>query len=364
MRLTDRVFTAWSGLLLIAGSLIFAWGGRRHPPTGTSLGPLNSDEFFRNFARHIAGHPDWIRIHDAILAGPLLWVLGASGACWLLAWAISALRSTQLLVLRLGLVAWLLLGIGIAALGAAVIAGRLGGRAVATGVGSFGVALGLWPVVGYAIAVFDPGVFTSPWWLPIAGTTSLWFGVLGGVLVAVAAGRTAAVTREAAFARAPVVADGGPNALRGARTAASLVGVLAALIVGPAAHELRAQIAPTTASLQVRVIGLADPTGDVKLAIYDSPETHARQPARTLAAPIHDGAAEATFTGLVPGDYSVVAFHDRNANGELDRRLFGRPREPYGFSNNARRRAGPPPFEQARLAVGRDTIATEIQVRD
>lgn len=238
MRLTDRVFTACSGLVLIAGSLIFGWGGRRHPPTGTGLGPIGSDEYFHNFARHIAGHADWIGIHDAILAGPLLWVLGATGACWLLAargekrvtaislvalilgaaaWtvafvadgfvapslaravvladgahlasAISALRHSQTLVLRLGLVAWLLLGIGIAALGAGTIAGRLGGRAVGTGVGSFGIALGLWPLAAYALGVFDPGVFTSPWWLPTATTTLLWFGVLGGLLVAVAAGR-------------------------------------------------------------------------------------------------------------------------------------------------------------------------------
>lgn len=247
--------------------------------------------------------------------------------------------------------------------GLVLIPGRLGGRAVGTGVGSFGIALGLWPLAAYALGVFDPGVFTSPWWLPTAGTTLVWFVVLGGVLVAVATGRTGPAIREAAFADPPVAADSGPRLRRGARTGASVLGVLAALSVGPAAHGLRAQTAPVGAPLHVMVTGLTDTTGDVKLALYDSPDTHARRPARTLAAPIRAGGAEATFTGLPPGDYSVIAFHDRNANGELDRGMFGRPREPYGFSNDARGAMGPPSFAQARVSVGAEARSISIRVR-
>lgn len=58
------------------------------------------------------------------------------------------------------------------------------------------------------------------------------------------------------------------------------------------------------------------------------------------------------FADLPPGRYAVAAFHDADENGRLTLWPIGLPREPYGFSNDARRRFGPPGFDSAAFTLG------------
>jgi uncharacterized protein (DUF2141 family) len=51
------------------------------------------------------------------------------------------------------------------------------------------------------------------------------------------------------------------------------------------------------------------------------------------------------------GDYAVAAFQDRNRNDKLDRHVLGMPKEPYGFSNDARGVFGPASWKEARVRV-------------
>ncbi|MEN8835700.1 MAG: DUF2141 domain-containing protein [Polaribacter sp.] len=44
-------------------------------------------------------------------------------------------------------------------------------------------------------------------------------------------------------------------------------------------------------------------------------------------------------------------FYDENNNGKMDTKLFGVPKEPYGFSNNAKGFMGPPSFEEAKFTL-------------
>jgi uncharacterized protein (DUF2141 family) len=58
------------------------------------------------------------------------------------------------------------------------------------------------------------------------------------------------------------------------------------------------------------------------------------------------------FADLPPGRYAVAAFHDADENGRLTLWPIGLPREPYGFSNDARGRFGPPSFDSAAFTLG------------
>ena len=58
------------------------------------------------------------------------------------------------------------------------------------------------------------------------------------------------------------------------------------------------------------------------------------------------------FHDLAPGRYAVNAFHDENANGELDTNILGVPQEGYGFANDAAGVMGPPSFADASVVVG------------
>ncbi len=83
-------------------------------------------------------------------------------------------------------------------------------------------------------------------------------------------------------------------------------------------------------------------------ALYDSAAAFAGQ-GRPLAT-VRIGADEEPawqLARLPAGTYAVKAFLDLDRDGVLDRGRGGRPTEPYGFSNGARRRFGPPPWRAA-----------------
>ena len=54
------------------------------------------------------------------------------------------------------------------------------------------------------------------------------------------------------------------------------------------------------------------------------------------------------FNSLLSGVYALAVYQDKDRDGKLDRSIFGRSKEPYGFSNNPDRpRRGPVSFEKA-----------------
>ena len=113
-------------------------------------------------------------------------------------------------------------------------------------------------------------------------------------------------------------------------------------------------------------VSVANPpaTGAVVALLFDSADAFAdlRDPVatRTLAA---DGTGGATFEGLPPGPYAVLAFHDLNGNGILDVNFLGIPREPLGFSNRYWGK-GAPVFSEASLAVGEtERVPVDVELK-
>lgn len=66
---------------------------------------------------------------------------------------------------------------------------------------------------------------------------------------------------------------------------------------------------------------------------------------------VEDETPTISFTDLPPGEYGIKLFHDTNGDGSLNRGRFGIPSEPYGFSNNAPVRFGPPSWEDASFTL-------------
>jgi hypothetical protein len=215
----------FSGLLMVIGSLVFVYGGAFHPRINSSLGALGSTEFFQNFYMHIAHHRSWEFIHGLILAGPLLWLIGA-GSFWsdrngwtrmattamtlaVTAWAVafvfdgfvapgivrrltpetgwSQLAANQDVVIRMGLVSWLMLGFSMAAGGAGtLVSSRSRGAKVLAWTG---ILLGVWPLIAWVTGAFLPGPFTSRYWNATAVSTAIWFLAAGIFLLISAAPR-------------------------------------------------------------------------------------------------------------------------------------------------------------------------------
>lgn len=77
---------------------------------------------------------------------------------------------------------------------------------------------------------------------------------------------------------------------------------------------------------------------------------------RNCITPVSDNTAQCILENIPNGKYAISVFHDENGNGKLDTGMFGIPKEPYGFSNNARGTFGPPSFHSSSFEVMGDVV--------
>lgn len=109
---------------------------------------------------------------------------------------------------------------------------------------------------------------------------------------------------------------------------------------------------PAAAALRVEVRSLRNDRGIVRCVLFDSSTGFPGKLDKAvagLAVTARDGQAQCAFPRLAAGRYAVAVFHDENANGKFDLKLYGVPREGYGASNNPKPRVGPPRFHQAQF---------------
>lgn len=111
--------------------------------------------------------------------------------------------------------------------------------------------------------------------------------------------------------------------------------------------------AAPTVTLTVAVEHARRGRGPIMMAVFDS-EAGWRGTAQAVRLARIDAASSTvttTFQGLPPGTYAIKLYQDLNADGQLGVNLIGIPTEPYGFSNNAPVRFGPPSWAAARFTV-------------
>jgi uncharacterized protein (DUF2141 family) len=111
----------------------------------------------------------------------------------------------------------------------------------------------------------------------------------------------------------------------------------------------------------ITIENIASADGSLMIAVggkesFEAAEGHATQPKpMQIIVPARAGSVRVTTDALPAGEYAVQVFHDVNGNGELDANFVGMPKEPWGFSNNARGNFGPPTFADTKVDVSSDT---------
>jgi len=63
---------------------------------------------------------------------------------------------------------------------------------------------------------------------------------------------------------------------------------------------------------------------------------------------------------LPPGEYAISVFHDRDSDEKIKTNLFGIPKDPIGFSNNAKARFGPPKYSDAKFKISTKLVRMKI----
>lgn len=137
---------------------------------------------------------------------------------------------------------------------------------------------------------------------------------------------------------------------------ASLVAAL--LVITAAASAQRGdggdEASPEPAHRLIATVITRNDHGRVFCSVWRGPEGYPTRRelnvSETLDRTIVGRRAECVFDeNISPGEYALAAFHDENANNDLDRNLFGIPSEGTGASNDAYNMFAPPSYDDARF---------------
>ena len=130
--------------------------------------------------------------------------------------------------------------------------------------------------------------------------------------------------------------------------------------------SLIALAAPTAwgASVELTITGVETASGEILIGVFDS-ETGWKTDASIAEAQADasTGTVTVMLDGLPEGEVAIKLYHDVDSNGELKRGNFGIPVEPYGFSNDAPVRFGPPSWSAAKFALDSETTTHTLALR-
>ena len=105
-------------------------------------------------------------------------------------------------------------------------------------------------------------------------------------------------------------------------------------------------------SLSVHIKGVKNNHGNVFVELYNEAKTFRKsaQAFAILQVPATEGIVSVRFDGVKKGHYAILAYHDEDGNGLLNKRFGMIPTEGYALSNNPVV-IGPPSFEDSDFEV-------------
>jgi uncharacterized protein (DUF2141 family) len=143
-----------------------------------------------------------------------------------------------------------------------------------------------------------------------------------------------------------------------------MVRIFLSLLVTSLITDTTEVFARDSVDVHVKVTGFRNHNGSCRLLLFGSEEGFPDSPGEAVAVRsegIRGEAAGFTFR-VKPGMYAVVVLHDENANGEMDRTWYGRPKEGFGTSGNSGIGSGPPEFEESMILLDEQNNTLTIAV--
>lgn len=130
---------------------------------------------------------------------------------------------------------------------------------------------------------------------------------------------------------------------------------------GKARSAGKGKVVKAMGKVVVVMEGFRGEKGKALVALFDAGKgfPDGKFASQRVAATIKAGKASATFDGLPAGVYAIGVLHDEDGDFAMGTNFLGMPTEGYAASNNARRRFGPPRWEDARFQVAADATVTQ-----
>ena len=117
------------------------------------------------------------------------------------------------------------------------------------------------------------------------------------------------------------------------------------------------------ADVQVQVGNLTSARGVVRAEVCAKAEWLTSGCKLKGVAPARPGMVVVTIHDVPPGEWAIVAYHDKNDDGHVDQSWLGLPEEGVGFSRNPPLGLHGPAFASAAVRVGPGGAAVPVRLR-
>lgn len=132
----------------------------------------------------------------------------------------------------------------------------------------------------------------------------------------------------------------------------------------PAAEEPTKVDSAGVDTLRVTVKGLKAGEGNIRVAVFDDDHREEFPEGQYLySAEVPASAEQVTvaIANVPPGKYAIAVIQDLNGNKKLDRNIFTKPKEPYGFSGSWK--SGGASYEEALIDTEKVGSAITIKLK-
>jgi uncharacterized protein (DUF2141 family) len=149
----------------------------------------------------------------------------------------------------------------------------------------------------------------------------------------------------------------------------TLLIALSSLVVMPALAQEAEQPAEAKVAdeIVVEILGLENDNGQLGCRIFSKEDGFPGKMAKAdeqLYSKPKSKKGGCTFKGYKPGTYAISVMHDLDSSGDLNTSLVGRPKEPWGVSNDVpAERFGPPAYKACTFEYegGKKVIKIKLQ---
>ncbi len=145
--------------------------------------------------------------------------------------------------------------------------------------------------------------------------------------------------------------------------------VFVAIAAGPLAMHVETGSAQSKSAsggtLVVEVDGFRNSEGRARAGLFRSDEgfpLDVDDVDTKVEAPIKNKKATLKFTDVPHGTYSVVVYHDEDADGSLDKNWVGMPTEGAGVYKPVTSRLPPPDFEDCKFRFDKAKLGVKISL--
>ena len=113
--------------------------------------------------------------------------------------------------------------------------------------------------------------------------------------------------------------------------------------------------------IELTIENISIDNGDIMVALYNNKSDYMKNSYRETKAVSTNNEITIYFENIPNGNYAIALFQDVDKNKNLSKGMFG-PKEPYGFSNNAKGSFGPAKFSDAKFEVKNKNVKLTIKI--